>query len=305
MKMKNILKFAALFSFALLAFTGCEHPDTTEELPYYYYEPIAYLENVNTRVAVYHSPDGIVNQDITMPVTVGLSKAMTGACTVRVECTVEGEGFTTQNVALPNNGVVTIPAGERSASFTLSIGDWSFCSGVADARSYTISLKIVEASARISTNSNSVVYVLDKTRESYTSTAAPTEGSQVATDAYTVSYNVKADTWTPIEIGTSGRYSRYLYYSSYIGLQWDLGSTKTVTAVANVCYPYYTSYNTAVYTIMTSTDGQKWTTYDEGLDLAQSEPQYVSFYTPVEARYVRLLMRGVTAFSNGALIYAK
>ena len=116
---------------------------------------------------------------------------------------------------------------------------------------------------------------------------------------------MKADTWTPIEIGTSGRYSRYLYYSSYIGLQWDLGSTKTVTAVANVCYPYYTSYNTATYTIMTSVDGQEWTTYDEGLDLAQSEPQYVSFYTPVEARYVRLLMRGVTAFSNGALIYAK
>lgn len=303
--MKKILKLTALFGFSLLTFTGCENPDTTEELPYYYYESIAYLENINTRVAVYHSPDGIVNQDITMPVTVGLSKAQSGDCTVRVECTVEGEGFTTQNVALPNNGVVTIPAGERSAKFSMSISDWSFCSGVDDARSYTISLKIVEASTRISTNFNSTVYVLNKSVKSYTSTVAPTEGSQVSTDAYTVSYNTKGDTWTPIAIGSNGRYSRYLYYSSYIGLQWDLGSTKTVTAVANICYPYYTSYNTAVYTIMTSVDGQKWTTYDEGLDLAQTEPQYVSFYTPVSARYVRLLMRGVTAFSNGALIYAK
>lgn len=305
--MKKILKLAALFGFSLLTFTGCENPDTTEELPYYYYESIAYLENVNTRVAVYHSPDGIVNQDITMPVTVGVSKVLSKDCTVRVECTVEGDGFSVQNVALPDNGVVTIPAGERSASFTMTIGDWNFCSDVDEARSYTISLKIVEASTRISTNFNSVVYVLDKSVKSYTSTAAPTEGSQVSTDAYTVSCNLDMgeEKWTPMAIRSNGRFSEYLYCYDYIGLQWDLGSTKTVTAVANVCYPYYTSYNTAVYTIMTSTDGQKWTTYDEGLDLAQSEPQYVSFYTPVEARYVRLLMRGYTAFSNGALIFTK
>lgn len=303
--MKKILKLAALFGFSLLTFTGCENPDTTEELPYYYYESIAYLENVNTRVAVYHSPDGIVNQDVTMPVTVGVSKVLSKDCTVRVECTVEGEGFSVQNVALPGNGVVTIPAGERSASFTMTIGDWNFCSNVDEARSYTISLKIVEASTRISTNFNSVVYVLDKSVKSYTSTVAPTEGSQVATDAYAVSYNTKGDTWNSIAIGSNGRYSRYLYYASYLGLQWDLGSTKTVTGVANICYPYYTTYNTATYTIMTSVDGQKWTTYDEGLDLALTEPQYVSFYTPVEARYVRLLMRGNTTFSNGALIYAK
>lgn len=303
--MKNILKFAALFGFTLLAFTGCENPDTTEELPYYYYEPIAYLEQVNTHVAVYHSPDGIVNQDITMPVTVGLSKAMTKPCTVRVECTVEGDGFSAGNVALPDNGTVTIPAGERSAEFSMSIGDWSFCSGVNEARSYTISLKIVEASTHISTNYNSVVYMLDKSRESYTSTVAPTEGSQVATDAFSMSYNLRGDTWTPIALDSDGLYPRYLYSSSYIGLQWDLGSTKTVTAVANVCYPYYTSYNTTVYTIMTSVDGQQWTTYDEGLDMVQSDPQYVSFYTPVEARYVRLLMSGATAFSNGAQIYTK
>lgn len=303
--MKKILKLAALFGFSLLTFTGCENPDTTEELPYYYYESIAYLENVNTRVAVYHSPDGIVNQDITMPVTVGVSKVLSKDCTVRVECTVEGDGFSVQNVALPDNGVVTIPAGERSASFTMTIGDWNFCSDVDEARSYTISLKIVEASTRISTNFNSVVYVLDKSVKSYTSTVAPTEGSQVATDAYAVSYNTKGDTWTSIAIGSNGRYPRYLYYASYLGLQWDLGSTKTVTAVANICYPYYTSYNTATYTIMTSVDGQEWTTYDEGLDLSLTEPQYVSFYNPVEARYVRLLMRGVTTFSNGALIYAK
>lgn len=303
--MKKILKLAALFGFSLLTFTGCENPDTTEELPYYYYESIAYLENVNTRVAVYHSPDGIVNQDVTMPVTVGVSKVLSKDCTVRVECTVEGEGFSVQNVALPGNGVVTIPAGERSASFTMTIGDWNFCSNVDEARSYTISLKIVEASTRISTNFNSVVYVLDKSVKSYTSTVAPTVGSQVATDAYAVSYNTKGDTWNPIAIGSNGRYPGYLYYASYLGLQWDLGSTKTVTAVANICYPYYTSYNTATYTIMTSVDGQKWTTYDEGLNLALTEPQYVSFYTPVEARYVRLLMRGNTTFSNGALIYAK
>lgn len=303
--MKKILKLAALFGFSLLTFTGCENPDTTEELPYYYYESIAYLENVNTRVAVYHSPDGIVNQDVTMPVTVGVSKVLSKDCTVRVECTVEGEGFSVQNVALPGNGVVTIPAGERSASFTMTIGDWNFCSDVDEARSYTISLKIVEASTRISTNFNSVVYVLDKSVKSYTSTVAPTEGSQVATDAYAVSYNTKGDTWNSIAIGSNGRYSRYLYYASYLGLQWDLGSTKTVTGVANICYPYYTTYNTATYTIMTSVDGQKWTTYDEGLNLALTEPQYVSFYTPVEARYVRLLMRGNTTFSNGALIYAK
>lgn len=303
--MKKILKLAALFGFSLLTFTGCENPDTTEELPYYYYESIAYLENVNTRVAVYHSPDGIVNQDVTMPVTVGVSKVLSKDCTVRVECTVEGEGFSVQNVALPGNGVVTIPAGERSASFTMTIGDWNFCSNVEEARSYTISLKIVEASTRISTNFNSVVYVLDKSVKSYTSTVAPTEGSQVATDAYAVSYNTKGDTWNSIAIGSNGRYSRYLYYASYLGLQWDLGSTKTVTGVANICYPYYTTYNTATYTIMTSVDGQKWTTYDEGLDLALTEPQYVSFYTPVEARYVRLFMRGNTTFSNGALIYAK
>lgn len=303
--MKKILKLAALFGFSLLTFTGCENPDTTEELPYYYYESIAYLENVNTRVAVYHSPDGIVNQDVTMPVTVGVSKVLSKDCTVRVECTVEGEGFSVQNVALPGNGVVTIPAGERSASFTMTIGDWNFCSNVDEARSYTISLKIVEASTRISTNFNSVVYVLDKSVKSYTSTVAPTEGSQVATDAYAVSYNTKGDTWNSIAIGSNGRYSRYLYYASYLGLQWDLGSTKTVTGVANICYPYYTTYNTATYTIMTSVDGQKWTTYDEGLNLALTEPQYVSFYTPVEARYVRLLMRGNTTFSNGALIYAK
>ena len=303
--MKKILKLAALFGFSLLTFTGCENPDTTEELPYYYYESIAYLENVNTRVAVYHSPDGIVNQDVTMPVTVGVSKVLSKDCTVRVECTVEGEGFSVQNVALPGNGVVTIPAGERSASFTMTIGDWNFCSDVDEARSYTISLKIVEASTRISTNFNSVVYVLDKSVKSYTSTVAPAEGSQVATDAYAVSYNTKGDTWNSIAIGSNGRYSRYLYYASYLGLQWDLGSTKTVTGVANICYPYYTTYNTATYTIMTSVDGQKWTTYDEGLNLALTEPQYVSFYTPVEARYVRLLMRGNTTFSNGALIYAK
>ena len=303
--MKKILKLAALFGFSLLTFTGCENPDTTEELPYSYYESIAYLENVNTRVAVYHSPDGIVNQDVTMPVTVGVSKVLSKDCTVRVECTVEGEGFSVQNVALPGNGVVTIPAGERSASFTMTIGDWNFCSDVDEARSYTISLKIVEASTRISTNFNSVVYVLDKSVKSYTSTVAPTEGSQVATDAYAVSYNTKGDTWNSIAIGSNGRYSRYLYYASYLGLQWDLGSTKTVTGVANICYPYYTTYNTATYTIMTSVDGQKWTTYDEGLNLALTEPQYVSFYTPVEARYVRLLMRGNTTFSNGALIYAK
>lgn len=303
--MKKILKLAALFGFSLLTFTGCENPDTTEDLPYYYYESIAYLENVNTRVAVYHSPDGIVNQDVTMPVTVGVSKVLSKDCTVRVECTVEGEGFSVQNVALPGNGVVTIPAGERSASFTMTIGDWNFCSNVEEARSYTISLKIVEASTRISTNFNSVVYVLDKSVKSYTSTVAPTEGSQVATDAYAVSYNTKGDTWNSIAIGSNGRYSRYLYYASYLGLQWDLGSTKTVTGVANICYPYYTTYNTATYTIMTSVDGQKWTTYDEGLDLALTEPQYVSFYTPVEARYVRLFMRGNTTFSNGALIYAK
>lgn len=305
--MKKILKLTAFFGLFLLAFSGCENPDTTEELPYYYTEPIAYLKDVNTHVTINHSPDGIVNADVAMPVTVGLSQTMTGSCTVRVECTVEGEGLTLQHVNLPDNGIVTIPAGERSTTFSMSIRDWSFCSEISEARSYTLSLTIVEASTRISTNFNSAVYILDKSPRSYTSTQAPTEGTQVAPDAYTVSYNLdpEKENWTPAELDSYGLFSDDLYMYDYLGLQFDLGETRTVTAVANYCYPYSPIYNNGVYTIETSVDGVQWTTYDEGMTLGQTDPQYVSFYTPVSARYVRLLMFGTTAFSNGALIYVK
>lgn len=305
--MKKILKLTAFFGLFLLAFSGCENPDTTEELPYYYTEPIAYLKSVDTHVTINHSPDGIVNADVAMPVTVGLSQTITGSCTVRVECTVEGEGLTLQHVNLPDNGIVTIPAGERSATFSMSIRDWSFCSEISEARSYTLSLKIVEATTRISTNLNSVVYVLDKSRRSYTSTQAPTEGTQVAPDTYTVSYNLdpEKEVWTPTVLDSNGLFSKYLYTYDYLGLQFDLGETRNVTAVANYCYPYSPTYNNGVYTIKTSVDGEQWTTYDEEQTLGQTDPQYVSFYTPVSARYVRLLMFGTTAFSNGALIYVK
>lgn len=303
--MKTLQKLSALVGVSLMLFTGCEHPTTIEELPYYYSESIAYLDDGNSRFTVNHSPDGIVNQDLTIPVTVGVTKVLANDCRVVLECTVEGEGFSLQHVVIPGNGVVTIPAGERSATILLSISDWSFCSGVDEARSYTISMKIVEATTRISTNKGSAVYVLDKTSKSYTTTAAPTEGAQVGTDAYTVSYSVVADAWNPLTIDAEGLYPGYLYYANYLGLEFDLGSTKTVTGVANVCAPYGPSYNAAVYTIQGSVDGQTWTTYDEGLSLEQSDPQYVSFYTPVDARYVRLLMYGSTAFSTGALIFAK
>lgn len=310
--MKKLLKISALFGASLLMFTGCEHPDTTEEMPYYYSESIAYLDNIDTHVAVYHSPDGIVNQDITMPVTVGVTKTLTNDCRVVLECTVESEseGLTADKIVLPES--VTIPAGEKSVTVQMTVNDWSACAGVTDAASYKVSLKIVEASVRISTNMNSTVYTLDKTAMQYTSTDAPSEGSQVATDAYTVSYNTSASrpSWRTISLNSSGYYTNYppynyLYTYTYLGLQFDLGSAKTVTAVANFCYPYSTGYNACTYTIMTSVDGEEWTTYDEGVSLGQNEPQYVSFFTPVSARYVQLHMYGTTSLSTGALIFVK
>lgn len=115
--MKTLQKLSALVGVSLMLFTGCEHPTTIEELPYYYSESIAYLDDGNSRFTVNHSPDGIVNQDLTIPVTVGVTKVLANDCRVVLECAVEGEGFSLQHVVIPGNGVLrSRPESDRQPS---------------------------------------------------------------------------------------------------------------------------------------------------------------------------------------------
>lgn len=304
--MKKLFKYAC-FSLVLLGFAGCEDPEIKDDLPYYFHESIAYLDNRVIDATVFHSPDGIVNADLTVPFNVNLSKPLSKSCRIQVEATVESEGITPDDFVISGNGTVTIPANTYSGEGSISFPSWDFCLGNDAKAEYRIALKIAETSdIPVSKDFNDLSIALTKTAKAYTTDIAPTEGAPIADrSGWIVSVMRKEGTaWTVTKKLTDDNLYAYEYTNNYLGIQIDLGSEQTVTGLQTVS-GFGASYAHTQYTLETSSDGTDWTKYDEKHDIAPAEDQYIMFYSPVTARYIRWYMYGDDTLSSEIYVYAK
>lgn len=294
--MKKTIKFIAA-CIAVSAIAGCEHPETEEQLPYYYTENIAYLNKVNKTFDILHIPSGISTENVKMPFTVGLSKAMTKDLDVKLELAVSGEGLTADNVSFANGDVVTIPAGELTVANELKLSDWKFATDNLKAANYELKVRIKEvapsADACIAVELNDVTYRINKTACSNVTPGTPS-GSLVPDDVrstWTAKYctDTSDSSWETTTDLTNDYYQEYYIScnSGYICAEVDLKETTKMTGLGATFAGTQKKYWPTASSIETSVDGTQWTEQMSKTSVTQSRFCNLTFSVPVEARYIR------------------
>lgn len=299
--MKKFLKYALLLSVSLVTFASCEDPDTEEKLPYYY-EPLAYIDQVEGSMTAIHCPLGIFNKsELTMPVNVKLTKPVSNAVKVKLALEVEGEGIGTNVFAFDDE--VTIPAGFTSADQAVTITDWSFATSIQEAADWKIRFSIAQVTGIASAQEqNKIEFDLHKKEYSKIRPITSMEemiGLPVADQSG----------WTS-NIGNSifngGSYVS-LTSSQNAEMLVDMGKEYTFTGVTLTAY-YYAYRQIEVWT---STDG---VVYDKVGDANYSNMYYdnggyyppigISFFEPVTVRYLKLVITPYSTSSSYRRVYS-
>lgn len=295
--MKKTIKFIALACAVMSIAVSCEHPDTDEVLPYYFKENMAYLGKVDRTFEMLHTLTGVTSENVKMPFTVGVAKALDKDLTVELEIDVKGENFVKENVAFANGNVVTIPAGELTVDNELQILDWAFATANKDAATYEINVRIrnvVPSSAVLIANEmNRVTYRINKSIYSNVKPGETPSGTQVSNDERTkwdvrVSMDPSDEEWTETKALVDGGFLMEVIDSEgdYLGVQIDMHRKVMLTGM-------YGNFlrKKANWPIMSSleisTDGSNWVELMSKTAVSQEKYQYIAFAAPAEARFVR------------------
>ncbi len=283
--MKKFLKYAALFSVSLIAFASCEDPDTEEKLPYYY-EPLAYIDQVESSMTAIHCPLGIFNKaELNIPLNVKLSKAVSNNVKVKLALEVEGVGITPDIFTF--NDEVTIPAGSMSAEQTVTITDWSFATGIQEAADWKIRFSIAEATG-IGAAQEQGKLELDLHKKEFSKIRPITSMEDL------IGIEVSDQSGWSTNLGNN------LFYGSYTNLGSrnaellvDMGQEYTFSGITLTSYYY--AYNSVE--VWYSADG---VVYDKVGTATQSEMYYddsgyypphgIAFFSPITARHLKLVI---------------
>ena len=295
--MKKTIKFIAA-CIAVSAIAGCEHPETEEQLPYYYTENIAYLNKVDKTFEILHLPSGVSNENVKMPFSVGLSKAMSEDLTVKLELAVSGEGLAADNVVFANGSVVTIPAGELTVANELKLSDWKFANDNQKAASYELQIRIKEvapsADARIAVELNDVTYRINKSACSNVKPGTP-PGTSLS-DEIRKTWKVRAcldasdNQWEDVPTALTDdiyQIEGVQATADYICVEVDLLDVQTLTGVKSSFLGRGASNWPSMSSLETSEDGVVWTEQMSKTSVEQDRYCNLSFFVPVDARYIR------------------
>lgn len=272
----------------MLALTACEHPDNTEDVPYYWTENVCYIDGSSVSESLKHTPFGLTGTaDSTYVVKVRLKKAATKDVTCYFD-------FSTDNTLLPesclylSSASVVIPAGKTEAEVRAGITDYSPFAATDDAVNANVTLNLVKVeNAYRSEARNSFSISVSKSAYSRVVYGSIDEGAELDRSGWTVT-NLNNGATTPKL--TDGDYYSYLYTEPvYISI--DFGETHKITGFENTCYPYsadYYAFQTMEFSY--SRDGETWE--DLGTVTGLPAAYYQDFYFPggYSCRYLRVKM---------------
>lgn len=310
--MKRIMKYLIFLGTTALMLQGCEDPTIDNELPYYYYETIAYLPASGTQsVEFKHTPSGIKENEIIFTVARQNNAADKMEAELQKECTVVLEaavdGIEPEYVTFRDGMTLTIPAGETAVSSAIDI-DWSFATETETALECTITVTIASTNVYLSEERYQTVYEIVKSELSNIYTTEPTSGSSVEDRSnWTVQYtnDETLSSWQDTSTLNDSNDRTYAYVRNFLAIKVDMGETKTLTGLASYCR-YGSSYAPSSIIVETSIDGTDWTAAGPKSTITPaSYYTYASFYEPVEARYFRLQMFGSLLLSSEIYAYAE
>ncbi len=284
--MKKFLKYAVLFSVSLIAFASCEDPDTEEKLPYYY-EPLAYLDQVESSMTALHCPLGIFNKaELNFPLTVKLSKAVSNNVKVKLALEVEGEGITPDVFTFDDE--VTIPAGSMSAEQTVTISDWSFATSIQEAADWKIRFSITQTTG-IEAAQEQGKLEFDLHKKEYSKIRPITSMD----DLIGIEVNDQSGWSTNRGNNLFNGGSTNLGSSSNAELLVDMGQEYTFSGITLTSYAY--AYNSVE--VWYSVNGE---VYDKVGTATKSEMYYnesgyyplqgIAFFEPITARHLKLVI---------------
>ncbi|MCD8313160.1 MAG: discoidin domain-containing protein [Bacteroidales bacterium] len=283
------LRYLFIALLGMFAFTACEHPDNSEEVPYYWTENVCYLDATSVSQSIMHSPLGLVGVEdgTTYTVKVRLKKATDKDVTCYFDLSSDNEILPESSLYLSASTVV-IPAGETEKEVEVGIADYSPLASIKDAVSANVTLTLVEVeNAYCAEVRNSFSISVSKSAYSRVVYGSIDEGSELDRSGWTVTNLNNGSTTSKL---TDGDYYSYLYTEPvYISI--DFGAMHKVTGFENTCYPYSSDY----YTFRTmefsySQDGETWE--DLGSVTGLPAAYYQDFYFPggYSCRYLRVKM---------------
>lgn len=309
--MKRIMKYPIFFGITALMLQGCENPTIDNELPYYYYETIAYLPASGTQsVEFKHLPSGIKEHEIIFTVARQINDADKMETELQKECTVVLEaavdGIDPEYVTFRDGMTLTIPAGETAVSSAIDI-DWSFATETETAFECTITVTITSTNVYLSEERYQTVYEIVKSELSNIYTTEPTSGSSVENRTnWTVQYtnDQTFSSWQDASKLNDSKTGTYVYVYDFLAIKVDMGETKALTGISSYC-SYGKYYAPSSIIVETSSDGINWTEAGPKSTVTPAYYTYASFYEPIEARFFRLQMFGSDLLSSEIYAYVE
>lgn len=274
---------------AALALAACEHPDNSEEVPYYITENICYIDATAQTQGFSHTPLGLTGgeTDVVYTIPIRLKKATTKDVDVYLDLSSDSDLLTADYVRV-SALAVTIPAGETEAEVTLSVTNYSVLANTDDAVTANIALTLADVQNAYPAQERNA-FKLTVTKSAYTKivNGSIEEGAELDRSGWTVTNLNNGSITTSL---TDNNYYSYLYTEPiYISI--DFGDTHKITGFENTCYPYTASY----YTFQTmefsySLDGETWEDLGTMTDLPAAYYQYFYFPGGYSCRYLRVKM---------------
>lgn len=211
-----------------------------------------------------------------------------------VDMTLVTDGYLAIPAGVPvslSNGTLTIPAGAKSSTDSVSVSIATADLPLLAPGTYLIPVKIASATnAQVSANLQTA-YVLITTKDSNIQSGAgenDIEGSLIGTTGWSGTVNHALVTGSAASMFTTQTTQYWRVDSGNNPFDFEVDMESEQNSITGIrLHTNNQAYNILRLAVESSVDGDTWTSHGEG-ELSFGTNQYVKFYEPFDARYLKI-----------------